>query len=50
MIRVVTLKGPEVNTETHKVLDESIDLSQVEVGDRVVVQATQSIVVTVKTK
>jgi hypothetical protein len=48
--RMVTLKGPEGNTETHKVLDESIDLSQVEVGDRVVVQATQSIVVTVKTK
>ena len=48
--RMVTLKGPEGNTETHKVLDESIDLSQVDVGDQVVVQATQSIVVTVKSK
>ena len=48
--RMVTLKGPEGNTETHKVLDESIDLSQVDVGDQVVVQATQSIVVTVKPK
>ena len=48
--RMVTLKGPEGNTETHKVLDESIDLNQVDVGDQVVVQATQSVVVTVKPK
>ena len=46
--RMVTLKGPEGNTVTHNVLDESVDLSQVNVGDQVVVQATQSVLVTVK--
>ena len=46
--RIVTLKGPDAGTMTHKVLDETIDLDQVDVGDQVVVQATQSVAISVE--